>query len=279
MFRVGKMKTQDFPFAVDLANTMNWNMVVADFELAAKLEPDGCFILSRDSRRLGIATCVSYGKVGWFGNLIVQEEQRRKGAGSLLLKHAINYLKDNEVETIGLYAYPNLIEFYNRFGFEPDMDFLVLQGKPSFSIKDVKLREATKQDIPALIEFDSQCFGASRKKLLEHILENKENLCYVSAAGDEVTGYVAAKVYGEMAEVGPLICPANHVDEAVLLLKTILSRLRGRSVFICIPKKETDLLAVLSNAGLQEDFRVARMFLGTAIVTDCIYVAESLERG
>ena len=57
---------------------------------------------------MGIATCISFGKVGWFGNLIVKEEIRHKGAGSLLVKHAIDYLQGKGVETIGLYAYPNL---------------------------------------------------------------------------------------------------------------------------------------------------------------------------
>jgi hypothetical protein len=39
MFHVEKMKVDDFSFAVQLANTMNWNMAVEDFEFMAKLEP------------------------------------------------------------------------------------------------------------------------------------------------------------------------------------------------------------------------------------------------
>jgi hypothetical protein len=82
MFRVEQMNPEDFPFAVKLSNTMNWNMTVEDFELALELEPEGCFILQDGSERFGIATTVSFGKVGWFGNLIVKEEARRKGAGA-----------------------------------------------------------------------------------------------------------------------------------------------------------------------------------------------------
>ena len=279
MFHVEKMKADDFPFAVQLANTMNWNMAVEDFEFMVKLEPEGCFMLFHGSERLGICTSVSFGRVGWFGNLIVKGGYRREGTGSVLVRHVIDYLKNKGVETIGLYAYPHLISFYKRFGFEPDIDFSVLQGKAGFPPTEGAVRKAKKQDVPEVIDFDSQCFGANRKKLLEPILLGTGNLCYIAIENDGIAGYVAAKVYDKMAEVGPLICHANHVEAAVVLLKTILNRLNGLTVSMCMPKKEAALLNMLSKAGFREDFGVVRMFLGSAVAKNCIYMAESLERG
>lgn len=281
MFRVEEMEVDDFLFAVQLANTMDWNMALEDFEFMAKLEPKGCFVLFHGSERVGIATSASFGKVGWFGNLIVKEDYRKKGAGTFLVKHAIKYLKSTGVETTGLYAYPHLIEFYKNFGFKPDVDFLVFQGKAVSSVTEgtLQLREAKKQDIPALIDFDCQCFGAHRKKLLESILLNTSNLCYISADNHEIIGYCAAKVYDEMAEIGPLICRQNRVDIAVTLLKTILGKLRNLDIFTCVPTEETVLLETLFKAGFQENFRVTRMFLGPAVAKNCTYIAESLERG
>jgi GNAT superfamily N-acetyltransferase len=281
MFRVEKMAVNDFPFAVQLADTMSWNIAAEDFEFMQKLESEGCFVLFRDSERVGIATGVSFGKVGWFGNLVVKEDWRRKGAGAFLVNHAVEYLKSKGVETIGLYAYSHLIGFYENLGFKPDVDFSVLQGKPVFSVTEgtVQLRETTKQDVPALIDFDCQCSGACRKKLLEPILFNMGNSCYVSTDDGEIIGYVAAKTYEEMAEVGPLMCRQNRVDAAVALLKTVLGKLRNLDVFTCAPVEETALLETLFKAGFREDFRVTRMFLGPAVAKSCIYLAESLERG
>jgi hypothetical protein len=71
----------------------------------------------------------------------------------------------------------------------------------------------------------------------------------------------------------------NHVEAAAVLLKTILSRLNGLAVSMCIPKKEAALLNMLSKAEFREDFPVARMFLGPPVAKNCIYMAESLERG
>lgn len=279
MFHVEKMEVGDFPFAVKLANTMNWNMTLKDFEFMLKLEPSGCFVQFYRQERIGIATSVGFGKVGWFGNFVVKEDYRGEGAGSILIKHAMEYLKNKGVETIGLYAYPHLVKFYKSVGFESDIDFLVLQGKATSLATQEPQKAAKKQDVPEVIDLDRKCFGADRRKLLETILLSEGNLCYISTENEKLTGYVAAKVYDKMAEVGPLICKANQAKTAVLLLKTVLSILDGFNIFMYIPKKETELLNILRLAGLKEDFSIVRMFLGSPIAKNCIYTAESLERG
>ena len=281
MLRVEKMGVDDFPFAVQLANTMGWQMTLEDYEFAVKLEPEGCFMLFRGSDRAGVATCVSFGKVGWFGNLVVKDADRRKGAGAFLVKHALNYLKSAGAETVGLFTYPHLIEYYKQFGFKPDVDFLVLQGKAVSPVTEgaLRLQAVKEQEVPAIINFDSQLFGACRKKLLEPILQGAGNLCYMAVDNNEISGYCTAKVHEEMAEVGPLMCRLTHGGTAKELLQTVLGKLRNRDVLICVPAEETSLLEVLLKAGSQENFRATRMFLGPATAKGCTYIAESLERG
>ncbi len=135
MFKIKSLTTAEFGFAVELANTMDWNMAAEDFAFMASLEPDGSFLLLDDSKRVGIATCISYGKVGWFGNLIVDETSRRKGAGRMLVQHALDYLHAKGVETVGLYAYPQLKEFYGHLGFKPDIDFALLCADKIFPVE------------------------------------------------------------------------------------------------------------------------------------------------
>jgi GNAT superfamily N-acetyltransferase len=279
MFQVKPMSVNDYPFATELANTMNWNMATEDFELMTSLEPEGCFVLSVGSKRLGIATSISYGKVGWFGNLIVKEECRNKGAGRFLVKHAIDYLHGRGVETIGLYAYPNLVDFYSSLGFKQDEPFAVLHAKTMvLSTKEI-LPEIGKQNFQAIAEFDSRCFGGDRRKLLESVILAKGNLSYFVSERERVVGYVVAKVYENMAEVGPLVCQANRSDVAKRLLRTVLGKLNNLNVYLYLPKKETALIADLLKFDFKEDFYVTRMFLGQIAAKNCIYMAESLERG
>jgi predicted N-acetyltransferase YhbS len=279
MFQVKPMITDDFPFATKLANTMNWDMATEDFQFMRSLEPQGCFVAYDDAKRVGIATCIGYSKVGWFGNLIVKEEYRSKGAGSLLVRHAIDYLHGKGVETIGLYAYPQLARFYGNLGFRQNEDFSVLQVQAlDFSVTET-LPSVGAQDIAAIVELDRRFFGGDRRRLLESIIREEGNLSYFVSAGKGVVGYVAATVYEKSAWVGPLICKEGNLDTAVSLLRAAFGKLRGKTVYAVLPKKESALANVLFRIGFREDFFVSRMFLGRAVAKNCIYMAESLERG
>jgi GNAT superfamily N-acetyltransferase len=281
MFQVRKMEPKDFPFAIDLANTMNWNMTTADFVFNSKLEPNGCFILQENSERLGIATCISYGKIGWFGNLVVKEAYRKKGAGTALLNHAIEYLKGLGAKTVGLYAYQNLIDFYGKLGFKRDADFIVLEADEVSNLprSDTKLNVLKQNDLSRVISFDEECFGASRKKALKLILQNPKNLSYLATEENQTLGYITAKIYEESAEIGPLACKPKRNETALKLLNAILTKVEGLEAYMYLPAAQTELLEAALQTGFKEEFRLSRMFLGSVVPQDCLYIAESLERG
>ena len=279
MLQVKPLTKKNYHFAVELANTMNWNMAVEDFEFMATLEHGGCFLLVDGAERLGIATCISYGKVGWFGNLVVKEDSRRRGGGSALVKHALNYLRGKGVETVGLYSYPHLQGFYRRLGFKFDQDFSVLVAVNFVAPKLEPLLRVGKDQFPAVARFDGSFFGADRAKLLKSIILQEGNAAYYVSDGKEVIGYVAATIYESMAWVGPLICQPNRPDVAASLVKSILSQVGGRSVYAVTSKSDLALQGILAKFGFKEEFYVSRMFLGQSVAKNCIYLAESLERG
>lgn len=279
MFHVELMRQDDFEFATNLANTMNWNMAEEDFLFNSKLEPEGCFVAFEGKERIGVATSISFGEVGWFGNLVVEEKYRNRGVGSLLVRHAVNYLRTRGAQTIGLYADPDLSSFYNRLGFRVDEEFLVLSSDAPDALASGALPVIGNKQIKAVEEFDRRHFGADRKRVLESIILEKGNLSFFKSEGGEVVGYVAATVYEKMAWVGPLICVEGEVDVADELLKAAVAQLRDKSVYLVLPKKESALVNMLFSVGFKESFSVGRMFLGEAVARNCIYLAESLERG
>lgn len=269
----------DFPFAVELANTSGWDMANVDFEYMSTLEPNGCFVLWQGRKRTGMATCISYGKVGWFGNLAVKSEFRRKGAGKFLVEHAIDYLRKKGVKCVGLYAYQHLSGFYERIGFKALDDFIVLKGILHGTAPERKELANAGKDVAKLAEFDTDCLGWQRERLLRSMLREEGNLSYISSINDSVQGFVMAKVYGEMAEVGPLISRCGQESVALRLARTVLAELNGLEVYAYAPSSEKLLLDVFLDAGLKEKFRVTRMFLGSATAESCVYMPESLERG
>ena len=273
------MSTKDIPFAVSITDEKGWGLTEEDFKFMMELEPKGCFVLLQNSEKIGMATNINFGTIAWFGNLIVSESHRNVGAGSLLVKHSLKYLTSKGVKTVGLYAYVDKIPFYKRLGFEYDSDFIVLNGKAFSSTPKTSLRQAGKENVQEIINCDNACFGASRRKMLEPILLDSDNLCYESSADGQILGYAVAKVYRGRAELGPLVCQRGRTDVATDLLEATLNRLEGLEVSLCIPEKESQILNMLTKSGFTENFRVARMFYGSNIVDKCICLAESLERG
>jgi predicted GNAT family acetyltransferase len=260
---------------------MNWNMTISDFEFNMQLEPGGCFLLEVDSEPVGLATCISFGKVGWFGNLVVNEKYRKQGAGTQLVQHAVNYLKSRGAKTVGLYAYPQLTNFYGAIGFESEADFAVLKAGAVFPLGGAKgsIKAIETLDLAKIINFDEEFFGASRKKLLDLVFRNPSNIGYVVLEGSKTAGFVFSKVFGDAAEVGPLACLRDEPETAENLLGAVLRRLEGLEAYMYLPTSESALWGIASKTGFKEEFRLKRMFFGPALAKNCIYLAESLERG
>jgi GNAT superfamily N-acetyltransferase len=279
MLHVKLLARSDYDFAVDLANTMNWNMAETDFEFLSMLEPAGCFLLQDDCENVGIATAISYGKVGWFGNLVIKETYRRRGAGEMLVNHAVAYLKGKGVETVGLYAYPHLEAFYGKMGFKPNSNFSLLHVECLTKINAVSLPAINKKIFSKIVKFDTSYFGGDRTRLLKTIIQDQNNQsCYITE-NNSITGYVAVTVTSQAAWIGPLVCQPKRFDAATDLLTSVLSNLTGKSVYVVISKKDTPLHDFFFKTGFSEEFSVVRMFLGKATAQDCVYIAESLERG
>jgi len=273
------MSSADFDFAVQATEGMGWGLGKSDFEFMLELEPEGCFVLLEGSEKIGLATTVSFGRTAWFGNLIVNEERRRRGAGSSLVNHALEYLRSIGVETVGLYAYMERISFYQRLGFMIDSGFLVMKGKAFRSSVSVEGQRIGEENIEKIVDFDRSCFGESRRKLLEPILSDRDNLGFFSVRGGKVAGYSVAKVFRGMAEVGPVACEKGRADVAMSLLKATFNSLEGFEVSLFVPEKEESIISMLVEKGFSQVFKVERMFHGPPVAGGCLLLAESLERG
>jgi predicted N-acetyltransferase YhbS len=278
---IEKLQTKHFQSAADLANTMDWHMTAEDFEFNKQLEPNGCFVAVEKDKVVGAATCINYGQVGWFGNLIVDNTYRKQSLGTQLVEHAINYLKSQGATTIGLYAYQHLMEFYGKLGFKQCTDFVVLKADSVDEIHkgDLPVKKLDRKNIARLVQLDKNCFGANREKLVQAILGNRDNPCYCAYQGSEIISFATAKVYQEAAEVGPLVCSDDNQQTAFALLSKIFQDIKGYEAYLYVPANETVLLHLAKQVGFKDQFHLTQMFFGSILAKNCLYLAESLERG
>ena len=279
MVYVRRMTTEDFGFAVQLTDTMGWDLTKEDFEFMTSLEPGGCFVAIEDSEKIGITTTISYDQVGWMGNVIVNGKHRKRGVGALLVNHSLDYLASKNMHSVGLYAYPHLVPFYERAGFQKNSTLVVLKRKASYkSARNRSGRKRTRH-LREIIDLDALCFGASREKLLKSILSNPAHLCYSEVEDKRILGFIIAKIYSGMAEMGPMVCRRGREDVAIDLLRTALANLEGMEVSIYVEEKHLLVLNALLDLGFMEQFRLVKMVYGMPFGEGCIYAAESLERG
>jgi GNAT superfamily N-acetyltransferase len=276
---IRKMVRSDFPFAIRLTDTMNWDLTEKDFTFMMALEPQGCFVALDDAKRVGITTTVHFDKIGWIGNVIVDARYRSKGIGVKLVKEAIRYLSEESAATIALYAYQNTVEFYEKIGFKADYDLIRFVGEGQ---KDQEthgnVRAMTQRDLKEAINMDQACMNWNRERLLKRILAESGDLCHTAWEDGKLVGFVMADWYRQ--EIGPLVCRTDRDEEAISLLKTVLGKLTNVEVGVGVSEKRRGIAEALVQMNFREEFKVTLMHLGNEpLNTGCLVAMESLERG
>jgi ribosomal protein S18 acetylase RimI-like enzyme len=259
MTQIREMSGDDFDYALELTNLMRWDYSRRDFEWMIYFEPKGCFIATDGDKRIGITTTIAYKNLGWIGNVITSPEYRRRDIGSELIDHSIDYLENKSIDFIGLYSYPDTSKFYTGLGFKEDERFVELSGRGrSHSFEECGIM--TSKDLEFVVELDSKCFGASRKKILAKIFDEFKDLCWLTVTSGEVAGYIMGTESATGVEIGPWICDPKNNEKALNLLRALLCNTKGMKLSLGVPARNLELINKLKKLKFEVDFEVLRMF-------------------
>lgn len=259
-YSIRLIKKTDFSQAVTLTNLMNWGFDVEDFSYMLKIEEKGCFVAVRDNNVIGLITSISFRHMGWIGNIIVEPNERMKGIGAALVTEALNYLKARGVKTVGLYAYKKVVPFYEKFGFRFNRDYSWLVCRNA-RWTDGSFPRLSHINLPAVLEFDEKCFGASRKRLIETIYKSPQAVCGAVMRGNKPVTYLMAVKSSGSVEIGPWVCEPDEDDEGFNLFKSLGNELHGLETHVGVPSDRAELLSFLLKLGFTQDFPVVRMYL------------------
>jgi len=267
----------DFAQAVALTDTMDWGLGEDDFSFMKLMEPEGCFVAVFGGKVVGLITSISFGSVGWVGNVIVQSAHRGEGIGRELVERALDYLEKKGVTTVGLYAYQNVVRFYEQFGFIKDRDFVWLvcpeaawKGTPASSLSQSRLED--------LLKLDEELFGAPRRRLLKPIFEGSHGLCRGIIQNGRLVAYVMGSK-GKSAEIGPWACLRGYEQESLSLFQSLADEVKGLEVFVGVPAWRSEVVDFLLGIGFKKRFILPRMYRGPPLPDEGVLAIESLERG
>ncbi|MFQ5909291.1 MAG: GNAT family N-acetyltransferase [Thermoplasmata archaeon] len=278
MIDIRRMTQEDFSFAVALTDREGWGYVEEDFERLLSYEPEGCFVAEYEKRPIGLTTTTSYGRIGWIGNVMVEERFRETGVGRRLVQASVEYLMNAGVRTVHLTSYMNIIHFYEGLGFQTE--FLISSmSVDTRGFDSSKCGVADEASLNRITALDASFFGGDRSRIIRRMWRDFPRLLLVT---EDSLGYVIATCTEKSCEIGPLVVESGSQHAAEQLLRGILSTVSANKARIFVPHANQSALKLVKSLGFEEDFKTMRMRYGKANKKERpegIFAIGALEKG
>jgi predicted N-acetyltransferase YhbS len=263
MLTIRTLQADDLDFAWQLSSAAGWNQTGADWRRFLQLAPQGCFLASSGSQRVGTVTTCQFGSVGWIGMMLVDDAWRRRGIGRALMQRALEYLDSRGARTVRLDATHLGAPLYQRLGFVTQFRLQRYAGRvlrEDRRDEERRVRVFQTADQAAIAALDQQIVGYDRQGLLDALWRCDADRCRVLESDDGLVGYVASRAGRLAAFVGP--CIATRDRWGALLLQQALADYQGQEVFVDVPEANRCAAGVVQSAGLLPAREFQRMARG-----------------
>ena len=274
------MSKGDLDFVLNQTIREGWSSCRDDFEELIIHDSTGSFVGEVNGESIGMVCSVNYGKVGFIGNLIVENKYRGHNYGRLLMEYAMKYLLNKGTKSIFLDAVPKAISLYEQLGFKKIAKSLRLEsnfrgGSPQ------NTRPMSEEDLKSVISLDSLHFGAKREKFLQMRYSKHPELSFVLGQDGELLGYIMGSYSGQTLRIGPWVLH-NHIPNSVNLLLALAEASSTNLMKIGVLETNKDALDILKRYGFKEISFSWRMLYGVdtdATQSNHLYAIGGPDRG
>jgi len=200
-----------------LRESVGWS--AHDWAMRAVLDPSDarCFVATEPGGRIiGVGSGISYGALGFVGNMVVADDHRRRGVGAAILEEIIQFL-DNERDCtrLELFATGDGRPLYARYGF-------VLTGPSAMATlprraplaPDGSLELGEEGNVDAVSSYDAPRFGGDRRRLLAMMAADQERPLIVARRDGDIAGYAWLRPDGP--RIGPFLADTPAVASTLL---------------------------------------------------------------
>ena len=264
MTTIRPFTADDIPFGMSLKDLAGWNQLPADWERLLTWEPEGCFVAEHDGVLAGTATTFDYeGRFGWVGMVLVHPEMRRKGIGTALLMHGIEYLEAKGVAAVKLDATPMGKQLYDQIGF---VDEYMIERRGGVASPPAPLDDlrsfAGEGRTASLSPFDAPLFGADRGRVLRS-LAAAEGAHAGAEHGEDggVRGYVMVRRGRSRNYVGPWV--ADDPEVAARLFDWAMAQIAGEPFFVDVCLACPHVNDIVTQVQYPTQRQLIRMYRGT----------------
>jgi len=209
------------------------------------LDPDCCLVAEDAEAGRLAGSCFYHPRPTHvsLGIMNVHPDCFGQGVARRMLTH-ITHLADAEGKPTRLVSSAvNLDSFslYNRAGFVPhviyqDMIMAVPEDGLAVNAPDGGIREATPDDVPAMVELEMAVSGIRREKDYRYFIDNADGIWHVSVLegdGGRLDGFLVSVAHAGSNMLGPGVM--RNEGQAAALIHAELTHNRGRQPVWLIP--------------------------------------------
>jgi GNAT superfamily N-acetyltransferase len=255
------LTTADFA-AVDPLLTAAYarsSSMLDDLARYVQSQPDGWFLARLDGTPAGMGGAIAYGAMARIGLMAVHPDFQRRGIGRAIMEHLLEWVAVRGATTVLLDATPAGVPLYTRLGFVTD-DYAraYLCSHPATLARPQAdaVKPLQPADLPEVVAFDAERFGASRAAILAQYAEECAGRAFVAR---DRRGRVAGYLIAQSHRLGPWL--ADTAQAADSLLSQALP-LCSADVQTLVPECNRAAATVLERVGFSPGRRWHSMRLG-----------------
>ena len=256
----------DIPAIAALRESVGWG--VQNWALRAVLEPPEArcvVVVDGADGVVGVGSGISYGALGFVGNMVVAEGHRRRGIGAAVLAEVIVFLESRGCSRLELFATEDGRPLYARFGFEltrPSAVVHIARTVPLAGTEIVPIDECGADGVPDVAAYDAPRFGGDRRRLLELMVDDAQRPLLVARRDGVIVAYGWLRPDG--SRIGPLV--ADTPDLAATMVAESFRRAPGADeLALNMPAANGDGAAWARELGLAVEPWDGRMARGPSI--------------
>jgi hypothetical protein len=231
-----------------------------------ELDPEGSFVYEEEVP-LGIATCVTYGRTGVLGHLIVSKSGRGRKIGHSLVDAAVEYMEGRGAESILVHATEEAVRLYQNHGFAIRDETSCIHLKLDNSFRRSSSAECSqleRSDLSEIIDIDQRLFGDDRGRLIELLYEESPEGAFKIDRAGKIEGFIFGRPDHVGSNLGPWVCLTGDERDADALFRTTLSTLGNGKIYMGAFTSNLAALKIADELPMINRWRIRLMTKGKA---------------
>lgn len=261
---IRQLGADDLDFALALTWAEGWCYTRGELERMLKLDPQGSFLYEED-KPLGFITCVTYGRTGVVGHLVVSKAVRGRRIGHSLISKAIDYMSGKGADSMLLYATEDGAKLYLKHGFRVlrEVSCIHVDNKPKPAQDPMRrCSKVLRKDLGQIIAMDASLFGDDRSRLIELLYDEFPQHAFKIEEGGRVTGFCFARITDTGFDLGPWSCVSGSRADADSLFRAVLSSIGKGTVYLGIFPENRDAVELVGALPVVRHWRTQLMTRG-----------------